>query len=111
MIEATSKLRADLLCCQRRMVQLSTAHVTKETAKTLDEQLASKTGVLWDCISYANWNDFGWLIWTGSPPDASYAVEHPELHDLILFALHQGIEYLMLDCDADIIDGLPQWEW
>lgn len=97
---------------KRRMAQISTAHVSRETAASLDAAFQNKSGILWDELSYTSWGDYGWLFYTGCmPDDGEYATLFPDLKQLFLTMHIQGVEYLMLDCDASVIEGLPTWEW
>jgi len=85
-----------------KMLDLSTAHVSKETAQMLDDDRLS------DFVVPYQKGDFGWFIWV--PP-----VEHEgvpaDLRAVLAYARTQQCDWVMLDCDAETIDNLPSFDW
>ena len=79
-----------------KMLVLSTAHVTRETAEWLNTET----------VGYRK-GDYGWIIYTDADPDELA----PELVACLEFAKAQGCEWIMFDCDADKIDSLETFEW
>ena len=87
------------------MIDISTAHIPEHTAKALEEK--SITELVYESWS-ESWSDYGWIIWV----DADYAdEEHKELNDIIKYCQEHGIDYLKLDCDADVVEEFPTFEW
>jgi hypothetical protein len=84
-----------------KIYDLSTGHVTEQTAKML-ERHPSRWPV-------AGWQgQHGWIIYAHDerpeecPDDLWLCIEH---------ARAAGGNYLRLDSDGDTVDGLPVYEW
>lgn len=100
---------ADLTPFTQAVLDLSTAHIPRRTAVALGDEGDCKQAELWDYLSYTPWHEYGWLIYTDG-----YSLiekEHPELAALLQFASDHGFTFLRLDCDADVYDGLPTFDW
>ncbi len=79
----------------RKFLDLSTAHVTKETARLLDAKLC-----------YAVNTGTGWFIFV--------LPENPDVADLAAvfdLARKSDCDYVLMDCDADVLEELPSWDW
>ena len=90
-----------------RFVVISTGHLTEGTARFLDTTPAKN----WP---YAGgpYADYGWFFYahdenlntgSGAIPDDLFAV--------MTWARKQVCHYLLLDCDGDAVDDLPQFDW
>lgn len=90
-------------------LEISTAHITEDTARWLEEQAGS------DCPELIIYNkkDFGWFISVPSFSDGTFTIDTIPSDLLFLLGVATGSQsrWLMLDCDADIYQDLPQYEW
>ena len=82
-----------------RMLTLSTAHVPKDVANQLDRE-ADEFVIVYQKSSY------GWFIPIG--PNLAYPLV---LKPIIDFATKHDCTWLMFDNAADVIEGLPTYEW
>ena len=102
-VAATEHTRIDPI---RRVLDLSTAH--------LPEHLGSHGLSGEDGVTAYDLDGYGWLMWIPPDPD-SHAADYPGLPAEVLtiqrYARQRGCDYVLLDQDADIIDGLPTWDW
>lgn len=99
----------------RRFMDASTSHVSETTRDWLDEQgriaAAVRTSQDESPAIHIGKTDTGWFFY--APEDTDFAeLEVPDdvIH-LMQEARKRGCEYVMLDCDADTLDGLPVYEW
>jgi len=87
-----------------KMMDLSTAHITKETDAYLQEQALADVGP--ESIVYAK-GRWGYIVHIGedtaSLPD--------DLASLIKLCQSEGCSWLVLDADGPIVDDLPTWDW
>ena len=88
-----------------KMLTLSTAHITKDTAKLLEVE--PNTDEMQLCVY--NKADFGWFIYVndfledrGIPDD---------LYKCLELAKENDCNWLCLDCDGDVVDELEVYEW
>lgn len=96
-----------------KMLVLSTAHVTKETAEWLD-----KIDWLNEGPAGNTYGTYGWFTYAHDDntcePSAPHAPEgeYPaDLWAVFQKARELGASYVLLDCDATEIDGLPEYDW
>lgn len=91
-----------------KMLVMSTAHVSEETAKLIDEAYDRKHA--W-APAFARAE--GWLFYVGDEnPVVKHGLDYPEeFAALFSFAMEQGCTWLMLDRDGDTVDNLPTFEW
>lgn len=88
---------------QRRILDISTAHMRPET-----RELLTRTPVAeWPVAGYHG--PYGFLIYCHDedvdgtiPPDLWHVIEWARRE-------HRA-DYVLLDCDADVIDGLPTFD-
>lgn len=92
-----------------KMLDVSSSHVTHTTAVHLPHNKFNSV------LTVQKWFDEGWII---SVPD-----KEDMLHPMIIFGGHRalaavllhaqklGCEYIKLDADGDIIDGLETYNW
>jgi hypothetical protein len=96
-----------------RMLVLSTAHVSKETADLLNERGSEAL------FTFYPKGDYGWMIPVQRlqhEKTGAISVANPErmpgdLVQVMVMALNERCEWVMFDCDADQIPGLPVYEW
>lgn len=93
-----------------RVLNLSTAHITKNTADTLD-RCALNNDYIPLCSVYEK-GEYGWYVYiddSGEPdqiPD-----ELSDIRDCIIFALKHDITCICFDRDTDTVVGLPVYNW
>jgi hypothetical protein len=94
-------------------ISISTGHIPKHTADLLgNEGRVPADTTLWDAISYTFWHDYGWIIWCcHDHAEAAREAGHPELADLIKMCADKDICFLQLDGDAEVVGGLPTFDW
>lgn len=89
----------------RKFLDASTAHLPQNICELLD----SYDGV----IAYEH-GEYGWLLWVPDDVD-EHATDYLDIPDEVLvvqrFARNLDCDYVLLDRDADRVDGLPTWEW
>jgi hypothetical protein len=86
-----------------KMMCLSTAHITPDIAKQLDHMGYD------DTIIYPH-GEHGWLFVV--PEEIAERGALPkELADCLDHAVRNGCHWLLIDQDAEIIDGLSTYDW
>lgn len=91
-----------------KMITISTAHIRKETADDLGSTMNTRYVGWMQWFSYYDKADYGWFI----PTDyVEFEMLPKDLADCIRFALRHGCDWLCLDCDGEIVDSLPTYEW
>jgi hypothetical protein len=87
-----------------KMLDATTGHLPEKVCQDLN----GYDGVI------ATDREYGWLLWVPEDP-AGHAEEYGEIPAevvaLQVFARELGCDYVLLDRDADRVDGLPHWEW
>lgn len=84
-----------------RCLTISTAHITHETALALTN--GDEVGV-----AYYTKDDCGWWIYT----DVVINKYLPDdLAKCLRVAIAYKCEWLCLDCDEEVLDRLPAYEW
>jgi len=89
-----------------KMLVISTAHVTKETATALDRRGATMGGLL----SYPH-GEYGWMFYIAYVEKVDEDIVPDELMAAARYAQGLGCTWLLLDRDAGAIADLPTWEW
>src|SRR6266545_1022559 len=90
----------------RRVLVLSTAHLPEHLGR---HRLCDEYGVV-----ASDLDGYGWLMWVPPDPDshaADYSGPPAEVLTIQRYARQRGCDYVLLGQDADIIDGLPTWDW
>lgn len=100
---ATAQLRDDNYGVETMLV-ISTAHVTEETAKTLD-----MGSLPFGLVCHAK-ADYGWMIFVGSE-EAEENTAPDELDALIQHCRKLGIDWLCLDRDAAEHPEFSIFDW
>ena len=88
-----------------KILTISTAHITEETARLLD--LEPKNNDMW--LTVYNKSNFGWFMYVHKDLDDRNIPD--DLRKCLEFAKENDCDWLCLDCDADIVDGLDEYEW
>lgn len=117
-----------MLGCIEKTLVLSTAHVSPTTAHALNsadlhgsltvdtrQNLPAYYAILKapppappDWAPQLAW-DHGWSWWVDGAADC---VDFPpEFAAIFKLAADHGCKWVRFDCDAEIIAGLPTWEW
>lgn len=99
----------------RKFLDASTAHVSEESAKWLDEQGRLAAAVNTDDdehpVIQIGRLTTGWFFYA-DPEDAPFSDPIPaDVVALMREARKRGCHYVLLDRDAPAIDGLPVYEW
>lgn len=95
-----------------KMAELSTVHLTPQTANLLDNEKWCEDNYL---IVYKK-DECGWFIPVIEPHGyywenmASEILPH-DLYDCFKYAAENNCKYLAFDCDAETIDELQTYEW
>ena len=89
-----------------KMLTLSTAHITSKTADRLDKDPDDNN--LGICV-YPK-SDYGWYI-SITETLANTDDLPKDLACVMKFALFMGCETLCLDCDGEVCNFLPTYEW
>lgn len=95
---------------------LSTAHVTEEVGRALDEIVAMRRGEqgaldnedwrYW--VIAERWSDYGWWVWADMEDGVS---ELPaSLYDCLCYARENNCRWIMFDADGPI-EELTVYEW
>lgn len=92
-----------------KMLTLSTAHISYDTATKLDAAVSHQQ--FGACVVY-NKDSYGWFIYIDSNALAESRNGVPtDLLACIELALAEGCAVLCLDADANEVDELPCYEW
>lgn len=100
---------ADLTPVTWSVLNISTSHIPRRTALALGEGGSRTCAELWDQLSYTPWHEYGWIIFVSD--FSGIRDDHPELAAVLKFAFDHGFDYLQLDADGSVYDGLPTFEW
>ena len=89
-----------------KMLTLSTAHITKETADLLDAFDIPFDICIYDkgtALDHCGWFLVDWTLSEETIPE--------DLRACFKLAERNGCEWLCLDCDGPVEDCLPTYEW
>ena len=94
-----------------RMLTISTAHISKETADLLAGEFPMQIVPAWEMsVGIYSKEDFGWYIYT-SPLDRIDPSMPEDLAACLRLAHKHDCEVLCLDCDGEVVEGLPVYDW
>lgn len=88
-----------------KVLEISTAHVTEETINALERE--PDTNELGLCVH----DKSGYGCYILIPQDYKELNLPKDLIDCFEHAKFYDCAWLCLDCDGEIIDALPQYEW
>lgn len=92
-----------------KVLNLSTAHITKNTAETLG-RCALSNDYIPLCSVYEK-GEYGWYVYIDSNDPNLIPNELSDIRDCIIFALKHNITCICFDRDADTVVGLPVYNW
>jgi hypothetical protein len=99
----------------RVFICMSTAHLPKPTAEKLnDAQWGDpRTSHLPDRPPTAGgiYGEYGWFMYVQREPDPRLDDEFPGLEEVFEFARKHGVDYVLLDRDGPVMDGLASYDW
>ena len=104
-IECVRLMREAVKMSAGRVKFEASGGVTQETVKAI-EDITSDKNVLWD-PSFTR--DQGWVFCVDMA--GKYEKAPADLQDMIAFAHGQGCDWLMFDCDANVVDELKTYDW
>lgn len=90
-----------------KVVTISTGHVASATATMLDNiPLAD-----WPCAG-GPYADYGWFVYAHDE-NCGEGLQHipDDLFAVMTWARQNGFSHILLDRDADRVDGLPFHDW
>lgn len=87
----------------RTFLDLSTAHLPEHLCQNLGGYSSIRA---WE-------TEYGWFMWAPGDidDDPDYDDVPDEVRAIWRFARAHGCHYVLLDRDAEILDGLPSWDW
>lgn len=92
-----------------KILTLSTAHVTADTAAQLDDRQHQMLGIA-PFICFQK-DDYGWFVHVPTVPEVTWHGQiPPDLNACMAMARAEGCTWLMFDCDADPVEGLPTYD-
>lgn len=92
-----------------RVLNLSTAHITKNTVDTLG-RCALNNDYIPLCEVFEK-GEYGWYVYIDSDDPNLIPDELSDIRDCVIFALKHDINCICFDRDADIVIGLPVYDW
>lgn len=94
-----------------RMLTISTAHISKETADLLAGDVDFGIDVCWGaCLSVYNKGDYGWLVFADAA-NTGHPGMPADLAACLRLAQENDCEWLCLDRDGDVVESLPVYDW
>lgn len=109
---------------QNAFMIMSTGHVDKETAEWLNRKglevaqfsqfhTEPPTAATRFADEYVVCTPYGWFFWVPDDPENDPEFHHwsAPLQMVAAFARANGYDYVMLDCDGPVVDGLPVYRW
>ncbi len=92
---------------RRTFIVMSTAHLTEQTARHLDTTSVKD----WPCIG-GPYGQYGWFVYAHEENCGAGPEPIPDdLFNVMTWARKQGVEYILFDCDAAVLDDLPSHHW
>ncbi|CAX24287.1 conserved protein of unknown function [Methylorubrum extorquens DM4] len=91
----------------RNFVVVSTAHLTEPTARCLDRTPANQ----WPCLG-GPYGEYGWFVYAHD--ENSHAGPDPipdDLFGVMTWGRKHGFDYILFDCDGDLIEDLSSHDW
>lgn len=88
-----------------KMLCLSTAHVSRETADDFENPVGMGTLPI-----FYEKREYGWFVVVSK--DVETDKDYPaDIVEVLAYARARGCTWIMLDQDGPVIDGLRTWEW
>lgn len=93
-----------------KVLNLSTTHITKNTAEKLDKCVLNNDYIPL-CSVYEK-GEYGWYVYIDDTDDPNLIPDELcDIRDCIIFALKHDITCICFDRDADMVIGLPVYNW
>lgn len=89
-----------------KCMEISTAHITEDTANKLGD-VDTRGNIT---LSIYDKEEFGWWIFIDGCMNQNDSIPD-DLLRCIQYAKEEGCDWLCLDCDGEIIDELPTYDW
>lgn len=95
----------------RRLMVLSTAHISEETANYLN-LIEANSVAEWPATGGVYGENDGWFFYCHEENNGEGHRHIPDdLFEVMKYARLHGCDNLLLDNDGPRVDALPQWEW
>jgi hypothetical protein len=93
-----------------KMLVLSTSHITAETAQLLEDRERAAIDTTSDRLPvFYSKSEYGWFVYVSE--DAEDQGYPSDMVEVLRYARSNDCGWLMFDCDADVIEDLPAYEW
>lgn len=89
----------------RRLIVISTGHLTEATARLLDVMPCRQ----WPCLG-GRYGEYGWFVYAHDENSGADSVPE-DLFAVMLWARKQGCDHVLFDCDGSIMDELAHFDW
>lgn len=90
----------------RRVVVVSTAHLTEASARLLETLPVRQ----WPCAG-GPYSDFGWFLYAHEENGVGKELIPDDIFAVMTWARKEGFDYLLVDRDGDEVKGLPVHAW
>ena len=94
-----------------KMLDVSTAHITQETADFITECIVPINMEL----SVSSWFDTGWIVGVPSNEEGAYGILALKGYRSLVAVFRRAVElkcdYIKLTADGEVIDGLETYNW
>lgn len=84
-----------------KFLEISTAHISEKSAKILEK----------DCPPFIRQYESGFFITIPSEDIIDDVALPDEVINIIKYAWKNDIQMIILDCDAEIVEDIPVYEW
>lgn len=93
-----------------RVLNLSTAHITKNTAETLCRCALNNDYI--PLCTVLEKGEYGWYVYINDSEEPDQIPDElSDIRDCVIFALKHDITCICFDRDADTVVGLPVYNW
>lgn len=97
----------------RKFLDCSTAHVSDEARDWLNEMgqaNAHADSTIGPLAHHVAINNYGWWVYVPVDPSTTTDRFPCDLMEVFEYARRKNCDYILFDCDAGIIEGLPTFE-
>lgn len=88
----------------KKILEINGSHISKETSNILSSEPEFINLIIQEL-------DYGWLLSECEDTDLDTGLIHNDLQAIMLKARELGCDYVILDCDAECLDGLAVYDW
>ena len=89
-----------------KCMEISTTHITEDTANKLRD-IDTRGNIT---LSIYDKEEFGWWVYIDNRMNRNESIPD-DLWRCIQYAQENGCNWLCLDCDAEVVDELPSYDW